>query len=273
MAPLLTDPQICHLVAPRISQLAGGLIFSIVGHGRIAINIPRISHELRYLLSLLEAGRFREFPGFADLPEDLLQLKGVFLSNHIELCSNFEAIVRELVRVREMSRFPEFKIVLITDGKDLDSAEVQGGLELFLVTDEIWIKLDCATLPYQARLEGHSRSESSSSRQSAKAAAIESAAHREDQGLSQRILSVASRRPVVIQSAFHSLHGESPSESEVRNYIRHLKKLRRGGALISLVQVCSPTPRDLRRSQLKLKNLSLISRRIREDTGLRTEFF
>lgn len=228
----------------------------------LVLNIARLSAELRRLLSLLEAGRFREVQGFESLPADLLRLKGVVLTGITESthCPSFEAMIQELARVREMSRFPEFKIVLITDGKELNLPGVQLGLRHFLPSDEIWIQLDCATLPYQIK------SAPSASR-------LESAAHQEDRDFIHQILSVAAKRPVVIQSAFFAMHGEAPSDSEIKNYIRHLKRLRRCGANIALVQVYSPAPKESKRAQLKLKTLSLIARRIRENTGLHTEFF
>jgi hypothetical protein len=235
----------CRLfVNPLISEIAGGLIFCITTEDRHSISVSLLSEELRQLLSLLEAGRFRELPTFETLPEDLLNLKGVFLTgqNEFTQCLNFAAIIKELVRIREMSRFPEFKIVLITNGMELDAPEVQLGLSHFLGSDEIWIRLN-------------------------------SIAFRENEELTKKILSFATKRPVVIQSAFFALHGEGPSNSEIKNYIRHLKKLKRGGALITLVQVCSPPLKDSKRDQLKLRNLSLIARRIREDSGFNTEFY
>ena len=78
---------------------------------------------------------------------------------------------------------------------------------------------------------------------------------------------------MVIQSAFFALHGEVPSASEIKNYIRQLKRLNRAGARISLVQVFSPPVRDPKRGQLKLRNLALIARRIRDESGLATEFY
>ena len=232
------------LVNPLISEIAGGLIFCITGNVRFALSIPLLSSELRHLLSLLEAGRFRELQAFAPLPDELLSLKGVFLAGKGDFtqCPNFAAVVQELVRVREMSRFPDFKMVLITDGTGLDAPDVQLGLRHFLPSDEVWIRLDSAT-------------------------------YRDNEELIEKILSLAVKRPVVIQSAFFAVHGESPSNSEIKNYIRRLKKLRRCGAQVALVQICSPPPQDSKRDQLKLRNLSLIARRIREDTGCCTEFY
>ena len=277
-----------------ISEIAGGLIFCINGNEQVPLNIPGVSQELCQLLSLLEAGRFREVKGFANLPDDLLRLKGVFLggSKTFAHCPNFQALVRELERLREMSRFPEFKIVLLAEGGILESSNLQLGLDLFRPTDEVWIQLDCSSLPYQARFEERSRRldgsplpyqskfeerfhplKGSQPPSQPEPKAVPPPPRQDDESFAQNILTLASRKWVVLQSAFYALHGEAPSDSEVKNYIRHLKKLKRCGAKIASIQVYSPAPKDPKRSQLKLKNLALIARRIREETSLPTEFF
>lgn len=232
------------LVLPLISEIAGGLIFCVRSQDRQPLSVSHLSSELRQLLSLLEAGRFRELDEFSSVPEDILHLKGVCLIGDPDFTHvpNFEAIVQELVRVRAMSRFPEFKIVLITNGEGLDTPPIQLGLRQFLISDEIWIRFNCGLL------------------------------NNEDE-LIEKILQLATKRPVVLQSAFFALHGEAPANSEIKNYIRQLKKLRKAGARISLIQICSPQSNDPRREQLKLRNLALIARRVREESGFAAEFY
>ena len=76
--------------------------------------------------------RLREFPGFQNTPDELLELKDVALSGNGEptLCPNFAEIAREVVHIRSMGKYPFFKIVLITNASGLDATDVRDGLRL-----------------------------------------------------------------------------------------------------------------------------------------------
>jgi hypothetical protein len=128
------------------------------------------------------------------------------------------------------------------------------GLGLFTARDEIWAKLDGGTPEYLARVNRPGPP-------------LEK--------LLSNILSLARRRPVVIQSLFPSINDQAPSAAEIEAYVRRLAELAAGGAQIPLVQIYSAT-RPTAHSEcghLPLRTLSDIARRVREGSGLKAEVF
>jgi len=99
------------------------------------------------------------------------------------------------MRVRARGQFPFFKIVLLTNASGLDLPSVQYGLQFFTGRDEIWAKLDAGTQAYMDRI------------------------NRSQVSLEQilgKILLVARKRQVVIQSLFPTINGQEPPPEEIR---------------------------------------------------------
>src|ERR1051326_2317588 len=115
-----------------------------------AVDLEVMTAELENLLALTFSQQLRQFPYFQTVPDELLALKGVALSGEGEptLSPQFAEIVREVIHVRSLGRFPFFKIVLITNSFGLDQLDVRLGLQLLTLKDEIWIKLDAGTQDY-----------------------------------------------------------------------------------------------------------------------------
>jgi wyosine [tRNA(Phe)-imidazoG37] synthetase (radical SAM superfamily) len=215
-----------------------------------------LAAELNRVLELVHRGQLRDVAGFAHLPADLLQLKEVALSGDGEptLCVNFEEVVREVMYFRSMGRFPHFKVVLITNTTGLDLPEVARGLKLLGREDEIWAKLEAGTQGYMDQI------------------------NRPNIPLWRvlaNILTVARKRPVVLQSLFPLVDGEPPPPDEIEQYVQRVKELKAAGAQIALVQVYSAhrPPHRPNCEHVSLKCLSHIARRVRETTGLRAEVF
>jgi wyosine [tRNA(Phe)-imidazoG37] synthetase (radical SAM superfamily) len=198
----------------------------------------------------------RERPWYCTLPEELLQLRHVTLSGDGEptLAPNFAEAVEAVFQVRAVGRWPFFKLVLVTNATGLDQPQVKEGLSWFTPTDEIWAKLDGGTQAYLNWV------------------------NRPDVGLEkilERILVVARRRPVVIQSLFPAIYGVEPPGAEIEQYVQRLNELRAAGAQIALVQIYSAT-RPTHNSacgHLPLKVLSGIAQAVRQGTGLKAEVF
>ena len=174
--------------------------------------------ELERTLAFIQSGQIRRLACFASTPDELLQLRHVALSGNGEptLCPKFAQVVREVVHLRALGRFPFFELVLVTNATGLDLPTVQQGLKFFTKQDEIWVKLDAGTQAYISRVNWSKV------------------------GLDQvtaKILALARQRPVVIQSLFPSIAGEEPPEAEIEAYGQRLAELRRAGGQISLVQV------------------------------------
>jgi wyosine [tRNA(Phe)-imidazoG37] synthetase (radical SAM superfamily) len=212
--------------------------------------------ELEQTLEMVHSGRIRQRPRYAALDDQLVALRHVALSGDGEptLCPNFVAAVEAVIHLRARGRFPFFKMVLITNASGLDRPEVQQGLGLFTLRDEVWAKLDAGTQEYLNRVNKPDCS-------------IEK--------ILTNILFLARRRPVIIQSLFPAIDGKEPLPSEIEAFAQRLKELKDSGAEIPLVQIYSatrPTPHS-ECSHLPLRTLSRIARRVRDVATLNAEVF
>ncbi len=220
------------------------------------LDVKAMSDELERTLGFVHSGDIRVHPTYNILPAALLELRHVALSGDGEptLCPNFAEAIQSVVHIRARSRFPFFKIVLITNATGLDLPAVQGGLKSLTRSDEVWAKLDAGTQAFTERI------------------------NRPQVPLKKvlaNILRLGRQRPVVIQSMFSLLDGQEPSADEIEQYIERLKELKDAGAMIPLVQVYSPTrpAAHAECGHLPLKSLSHIAKLIRAATGLRAEVF
>jgi wyosine [tRNA(Phe)-imidazoG37] synthetase (radical SAM superfamily) len=219
-------------------------------------DVKRLAAELHDTFGLAHSGRLRQCPRYANLPDDLLQLRHVALSGDGEptLSSHFLDALQAMVHLRAKGGMPFFKIVVVTNSTALDRPKVLRGLKLLTRTDEIWAKLDGGTQDYLNRLNG---------------ATIPL------EKIMANILLVARQRPVVIQSLFPAINGAPPPAREIRQYARRLKELKEAGAEIPLVQIYSATRPMVRTgcTHLPLKSLSQIAKTVRRVAGLRAEVF
>ncbi len=222
----------------------------------LELDVPVMADELQKVLSFIWSGQIRYAPPYSRLNEDLLKLRHVALSGDGEptLCPKFVEAVQAVAHVRSRALCPFFKIVLLTNGTGLDAPGVQEGLSYFTADDEVWIKLDCGTQAYMDRIN---RSKVPLSKVLANA------------------LDLGRKRPVVIQSLFTAVDGTEPPVEEIDQYIQRLNELKQGGAQIAVVQIYSATrpTAHYHCTHLPLRSLSLISRRIRTETGLKAEVF
>jgi wyosine [tRNA(Phe)-imidazoG37] synthetase (radical SAM superfamily) len=264
------------LVYCVISQRAGGLSIGVNmnpdGHcnfncvycevdrrkcrGGSTVDVERMRVELEQALDLATTGRLRELPPFQATPADLLKLKEVALSGDGEptLCPNFREVIEGVAHVRAAGKWPFFKIVLITNATGLRLAQVRAGIEILTSDDEIWAKLDAGT---QAGMDLVNRAD----------LRIETVV--------ENILELGRERPIVIQSLFPLLRGAEPPVEEIDAYIERLRELRDGGAKIDYVQIYSAHRPAIHPDcgHLPLRSLSAITKRVREETGLRAEVF
>jgi wyosine [tRNA(Phe)-imidazoG37] synthetase (radical SAM superfamily) len=222
----------------------------------IAPDLAILRRELENTLNQAVAGNIQRRAEYHDIQPRWFTLRHVALSGDGEptLCPNFAEIMELVMHLRATGKFPFFKIVLITNATGLHLDPVRRGLEPFNSADEIWAKLDGGTQEYLDRInQSPIRMES----------------------ILENILSVAKRRPVVIQSLFPAIQGRGPSEAEIDAYAGRLRQLKEAGGQIPLVQIYSatrPSPHS-ECGHLPLQTLSIIARRVRELTGLATQVF
>ncbi|HEU5397167.1 MAG TPA: radical SAM protein [Verrucomicrobiae bacterium] len=218
------------------------------------LDIDRMTVELRQTLELVQGGWLRQWPRYAKLPPELLEVRHVTLSGDGEptLSSQFVEATQAVVGLRSSGRF--FKIVLVTNSTALDQPDVQAGVRQLISSDEIWAKLDGGTQEYLSKINGPT-------------ASLEKTL--------ANILLVARRRPVIVQSLFPAVNGEEPSAQEIKEYALRLKELKAAGAQIPLVQIYSAT-RPMARlgcGHLPLKSLMKIAQTVKKVSGLRAEVF
>lgn len=218
------------------------------------LNVDRMIVELRQTLELARAGWLRQWPRYAKLPSDLVQVRHVALSGDGEptLSTQFGEATQAVARLRNREGF--FKIVLITNSSALDQPHVREGLKFLTPQDEIWAKLDGGTDAYLKKVNG---------------AAISL------EKIFDNLLLLGRQRPIIIQSLFPAINGKPPPDREINAYANRLKELKQAGAQISLVQIYSAM-RPMARlgcGHLPLKTLSRIAQTVRRTAGLRAEVF
>jgi len=220
------------------------------------VDIRTMVAELKTMLVLAKKGEVRHLAGFSHFPPELLELKEVALSGDGEpsLSPQFRQIVKAVVKLRSRAGVPFFKIVLITNTAGLPLPEVQEGLDFLGSQDEIWVKLEAGTQEYMDKINVPDLKLST---------------------VMSNILTVATKRQVVIQSLFPLFCGEEPSEEEIAQYVQRLQELKVAGAQITLVQIYSAhrPPHLPDCGHLRLARLSRIAREVRSATGLRAEVF
>jgi len=224
--------------------------------GDTEIDFDVAAAELEQTLRLVQSGSLRLLRPYHNLPQNLLELRHVALSGDGEptMSPKFLETVEAIVHVRARGFHPFFKIVLITNASGLDRPEVQDGISLLTVRDEIWAKLDVGTREYMQKV------------------------NRTDFALEKildNILLTARRRPVVIQSLFCQIGASIPAPIEIEEFANQLRGLKVRGAQIPLVQIYSatrPTPHSNVR-HLPLKTLSDIAETVRRIAGLNAEPF
>jgi wyosine [tRNA(Phe)-imidazoG37] synthetase (radical SAM superfamily) len=218
------------------------------------LDIERMGTELGQTLQMIDGGWLKHLPRYANVPEDMLQVRHVTLSGDGEptLAEQFVEAVGAVAHVRAVNRF--FKIVLVTNSTALDGPQVQEGLRFFTREDEVWAKLDGGTDAYISKVNGSTIPL---------------------RKILDNILLIGRKRPVVIQSLFPAINGEAPSDFEIEEYSKRLKELKDQGAEISQVQIYSAT-RPMAQagcSHLPLRTLSRIAQTVRKVSGLRAEVF
>lgn len=220
------------------------------------LDLPVMRVELEHTLKLVHSGRIREHPGYRKAPAAMLRLQQVCLSGDGEptRCPDFLGVMKAIVHLRARGPWPFFKLVLVTNGTGLDRPEVQKGLSFLTAMDEVWAKLDAGSQSQFQRINNPD-------------CTLEE--------ILTKIVKLAKRQPVVIQSLFPAIANQGPPASEIEAYVQRLKELKEGGAQIPLVQIYSatrPTPHS-ECGHLSLGTLSMIARRVSEVTGLKTEVF
>lgn len=218
------------------------------------VNLSIVESELRALLALGDT--LFDDPQFSSVPPNFRRLNDIAFSGDGEptTCPQFHDAVRLVARLRTEFGLNETRVVLITDACYLTRPTVVEALRTLDESNgQIWAKLDAGTEEYFRRV------------------------NRPNYPLTHvlaNILAAARVRPIVIQSLFLRLAGESPPEAEISAYVGRLAELLDQGAQIALVQVYTVARRtaDAACSALPPDELEQIAERVR-DVGIPAESF
>lgn len=183
------------------------------------VNLDTLRSELDHMLSLCATGEIFNKPPFDQTPPELRRINDIAFSGDGEPTSfrNFPDACRLAAELLAKHGLPQTKIVVITNATLLHRPAVAAALD-FLDTHngEIWAKLDAGTEPYYRLVERTSIPL---------------------QRVMDNIAAAGARRPIVIQSLFMQIHGQSPPAAEISAYLGRLRDLSAAGCRIKLVQI------------------------------------
>jgi wyosine [tRNA(Phe)-imidazoG37] synthetase (radical SAM superfamily) len=221
------------------------------------LELPRLADELDAMVELVLSGRIFDGPQFRETPPVLRRWNDIALSGDGEptASDSFDQVVRLCADLRQRRELGQVKLVLITNASLLHLPRVQRGLEILDANGgEIWAKLDAGTEDY-FRLVNRS------------AAAW--------QQILDNLREAARVRPIVLQSLFMRIHGESPAAAEIAAYGDRIKEIMAAGGRIQLVQIhtIARQPSEAWASALSQHELEAIAQDISGRTELPAAVF
>ncbi|MDR1479957.1 MAG: radical SAM protein [Planctomycetaceae bacterium] len=219
------------------------------------IDFDCLELELRQIVGMVGNGSLFQDDWFSRLPVEKRILKDIAFSGDGEptLSFAFPEAVRCVAMIRKQLCDETAKIVLITNGTMLHTESVQIAIETMLKHNgEVWVKLDAGTQEYFQT--------------------IACSAIRYDKIL-DNLTEFTKKFPIVIQSCFPSIKGQTPNESEIRQYSQRLISLQTGNVLrVQIYTTARNTPEQWV-SPLTNEQLDSIAKTVRNLTGLQVDAF
>lgn len=217
----------------------------------------RLFAELESTLRLCASGEIFETPKFAQTPARMRRLNDIAFSGDGEPTTyrNFDELVETAAGIKRRLGLDEVKMVLITNASRFHRPHVQRGLAVLDGNQgEIWAKLDAGTEAYFKLVD----------RTPIRFRLI-----------LDNLLDAAKVRPIVIQSLFMRLGGESPSADERAAYCDRLNEIVQGGGRIDRVQIYTVArrPAESYVTPLTDEEVDSIVAEVRAKTGLSAEPF
>lgn len=183
------------------------------------VGMDQLLDELRELLPIVSSGEIYQTKKFKDVPPQLRRLNDIAFSGDGEPTTykNFDEIIAACAEIKRAAGLDEVKMVLITNASMFHREHVQRGLQIFDDNQgEIWAKLDAGTSDYYHLIERTPIP---------------------FQQILDNIVAAAQVRPLVIQSLFMHVNGESPTEAEIDAFCDRLSEILAAGGELSLVQI------------------------------------
>jgi len=223
----------------------------------LEIDLAVLEYELRRTLALAIGGELFQFGHFAKTPSSLRRINDIAFSGNGEptLSPQFADAARIVIKVRDELGAFGVKPVVITNATRFHEPEVREALDWITASGgEIWAKLDAGTQSYYEQVD-RSRVPF--------------------QTIIDNLASAAGRSPIVIQTLFFNMHGQSTPEAQWRAYIDRLNDIGRQGGQIKLVQLytVARATAELWVAPLADHELNALADHIRNETGLTVDTF
>ncbi len=221
------------------------------------VDIRQLRDELVALIRLARDGGLAREPKFCEVPWLTREVKDIAFSGDGEptMIHNFSECVQVVAEVKQQEGLAGAKLVLITDSAGLDKADVKRGLALMDANNgEVWAKLDAGTEPY-FRLVNRTNIRF--------------------ERILKNLLETAQVRPIVIQSLFLKVHGESMPGPELAAYCQRLNDIVQHGGRIKEVHaytIARPTP-EVFATKLTTEELRATAQTIEQATRLKVLTF
>ncbi|MFN3150888.1 radical SAM protein [Bremerella sp.] len=221
------------------------------------VESDRYFQELEEMLDLCASGEIFRTVKFAQTPPHLRRVNDIAFSGDGEPTTykNFDELIERSAEIKRKHKLDQVKMVLITNATMFHRPHVQRGLEILDANQgEIWAKLDAGTESYYRTIE---RTKIPFQR------------------VLDNLLLAAQVRPIVIQSMFLKLLGESPKPEEISAFCDRLNEIVQGGGQIKLVQVYTVArkPAESMVSPLADAEVDAIAQAVRDRTGLAAEVY
>jgi wyosine [tRNA(Phe)-imidazoG37] synthetase (radical SAM superfamily) len=221
------------------------------------VELERLLHELDDMLSFVTSGDIYRTEKFARTPPALRRLNDIAFSGDGEPTTyrNFDQLMQACAEVKQRHGLTDVKMVLITNASMFHRPHVQRGLAVLDANaGEIWAKLDAGTEDYYRLIDRTTIP---------------------FRQILENIAAAARVRPLVIQSLWMRVAGESPSEAELSAYSERLNEIVASGGQIKLVQIytIARRPAESYVAALSDAEVDAIVELVRTRTGLVAEPF
>jgi wyosine [tRNA(Phe)-imidazoG37] synthetase (radical SAM superfamily) len=216
------------------------------------VEMPALLAELDAMLGLAASGKIFATEKFAAVPEPLRRLNDVAFSGDGEPTTyrNFDEIIAACAELKRRHGLADLKMVLITNASMFHRPHVQRGLEILDQNQgEIWAKLEAGTDDYYKLVERTPIP---------------------FRQILDNITAAARIRPLVIQSLFMRIAGESPPAAEQAAFCDRLNEITAAGGKLKLVQIYTVARRPAESFVTPLTNaeVNALVELVRGRTGL-----
>ncbi len=221
------------------------------------VEIDQLLAELDAGLDAITSGKIFQTEKFQHTPPELRRLNDIAFSGDGEPTTyrNFDEIIAACAEVKRRHGLDDVKLVLITNASMFHREHVERGLvTLDANQGEIWAKLETGTDEYYQLIERTSIP---------------------FRQILDNITAAAQLRPLVIQSLFMQVQGQSPPQAELEAFCDRLAEIVAAGGQIKLVQIytIARRPAESYVAALSDAEVEAIAQLVKDRTGLATATF